>query len=579
MRKQLLSFFLFCLISVAAYSQYNTSYGDYAGYFGRLNTSIGYNAGHQDNSRHNVFLGAYSGFSTISGGENTFLGCRAGLKNISGKQNTFVGTLAGASAINKSENVFIGFLSGYNSTGNQNILIGNHAGENNTSNLNVFVGFNSGMNNQAFGNMFIGSRSGETHTTGTANTFLGNFAGQNSTVCEGNTFVGFHAGDEADGSKNIYVGYNAGHKANANNEYNVFMGFGTGGLSQGNRNVFLGSLSGAVNQHSDNVFIGYLSATDNQTGYQNVIIGSEAAQYSQMEAQNVMLGYESGMHSGGGRNVFIGPFSGFNVTESDKLYIQNNDHETPLIYGDFLQKQVAIQYTNPGPYTFFVNGEASAVTWYETSDKRFKENINTIQNPLEKIEKLSGHTYNFVKDNPLNRNLPQGLNYGFIAQELQETLPELVKTDSDGYLAVNYNGVIPILVEAIKEMESKYTQEINALKTEIALLQNPQDPVNIVKSASQAESMSFTSTSILYQNVPNPFNADSRIQYFLSDELTSAAIYVYDLQGKQLLVYADLSKGSGEVVIEAGQLSPGIYNYALIADGQVIDVKKVVVTQ
>ena len=128
-------------------------------------------------------------------------------------------------------------------------------------------------------------------------------------------------------------------------------------------------------------------------------------------------------------------------------------------------------------------------------------------------------------------------------------------------------------------MESKYTQEINALKTEIALLQNPQDPVNIVKSASQAESMSFTSTSILYQNVPNPFNADSRIQYFLSDELTSAAIYVYDLQGKQLLVYADLSKGSGEVVIEAGLLSPGIYNYALIADGQVIDVKKVVVTQ
>ena len=101
---------------------------------------------------------------------------------------------------------------------------------------------------------------------------------------------------------------------------------------------------------------------------------------------------------------------------------------------------------------------AGEVTAYGAlSDIRRKENVELIQNPLEKISKLSGITFNYTNDS--NRMT------GLIAQELLEVLPEVVYTEKDittgeEYYTVRYGNVVGLLVEAIKELKS----EIEVLK-------------------------------------------------------------------------------------------------------------------
>jgi len=87
------------------------------------------------------------------------------------------------------------------------------------------------------------------------------------------------------------------------------------------------------------------------------------------------------------------------------------------------------------------------------SDIRLKENIKNITSPLEIVSKLHGVSFNFKN----NKNVEQ---YGLIAQEVENVLPNLVQTDNNGYKSINYQNTIAFLIEAIKEQQ----QEINKLK-------------------------------------------------------------------------------------------------------------------
>jgi hypothetical protein len=93
-------------------------------------------------------------------------------------------------------------------------------------------------------------------------------------------------------------------------------------------------------------------------------------------------------------------------------------------------------------------GHVSAFQFAQMSDRALKRNIQTIQNPLEIINKLHGKTFEW-KDDKKNK---RGASYGFIAQEVQETLPEIVSETLSGSLTVDYTKVIPILTEAVKDL-------------------------------------------------------------------------------------------------------------------------------
>jgi hypothetical protein len=88
-----------------------------------------------------------------------------------------------------------------------------------------------------------------------------------------------------------------------------------------------------------------------------------------------------------------------------------------------------------------------------TSDINLKENVKTVENALETVNSLRGVSFNWKENNRSS--------YGIIAQELEEVLPELVKTGE--VKTVNYNGLIGVLIEAIKELKAE-VEELKSYK-------------------------------------------------------------------------------------------------------------------
>lgn len=114
-------------------------------------------------------------------------------------------------------------------------------------------------------------------------------------------------------------------------------------------------------------------------------------------------------------------------------------------------------------YALDVNGIIRCTSVSQTSDIRFKTNIRPMKQALAKVESLRGVTYDWRRDEFPQQLFPQGEQLGLIAQEVQSILPEAVQEDEDGYLAVDYAKIVPVLIEAIKEMN----QEIRALRAQI----------------------------------------------------------------------------------------------------------------
>ncbi|MEO6287823.1 MAG: tail fiber domain-containing protein [Dyadobacter sp.] len=97
-------------------------------------------------------------------------------------------------------------------------------------------------------------------------------------------------------------------------------------------------------------------------------------------------------------------------------------------------------------------------TNYNTSDLRLKRDFSSLSNSLTKLSNLNGYHY-FWKDSTLDQTLQTGL----LAQEVEAMFPELVKTDDKGFKSVNYTGLIPHLIEAVKELKASvdYLQTLN----------------------------------------------------------------------------------------------------------------------
>jgi hypothetical protein len=127
-------------------------------------------------------------------------------------------------------------------------------------------------------------------------------------------------------------------------------------------------------------------------------------------------------------------------------------------------------------YTSGPQGEIRAsneITAYFSSDRRLKENIKLIENPITIIDQIRGVTFDWTDEHMARRGGEDGYfvrkhDIGVIAQEVQAVLPELVGTREDGYLAVKYEKMVPLLIEAIKEQQ----KSIDMLKFELEKLKN-----------------------------------------------------------------------------------------------------------
>lgn len=142
----------------------------------------------------------------------------------------------------------------------------------------------------------------------------------------------------------------------------------------------------------------------------------------------------------------------------------------------------------PGGHALCVGGSSGGQSiWNNVSDIRFKENIEPISNPLEKVLALEGVYFNFkeVKDYP---EFPQGKQMGFIAQQIEPYVPEIVTTGTDGYKSTGLASLTALLTEAIKEQQKQIEHEkersnnlskdLESLKAELQLLKQQIQHIN-----------------------------------------------------------------------------------------------------
>ena len=90
--------------------------------------------------------------------------------------------------------------------------------------------------------------------------------------------------------------------------------------------------------------------------------------------------------------------------------------------------------------------------------------------------------------------------------------------------------------------------------------------------------MKIVQKNILYQNIPNPFSERTTINYFLAESTGRAVLNVHDMNGTQLKSIDLHQCGNGAVVINGGEFKPGIYLYVLIANGEPVDTKQMILT-
>jgi hypothetical protein len=295
-------------------------------------TRLGLYAGTQNTSstgNHNAYLGYAAGYANTTGDYNTFIGHYAG-RYTTASYNTMVGYEAGLNNNSGYDNTYVGIYAGRSNTGGyRNTFIGRQAGHANlTGDYNTFVGYQAGYLNTTNSNTFIGSFAGDSNTSGTSNTFIGYNAGQANTTYSNNTYVGYYAGyNNTGGTRNTFMGTNTGY-SNSTGYDNTLIGYRAGDSNTtGFRNTFIGSYAGQANTTADyNTFLGYYTGYSTTTGN-----------------YNTCLGYGAGRNNvSGSGNVFLGREAGYNETGSNRLYIDNSNTSTPLIYGDFANNYVGV---------------------------------------------------------------------------------------------------------------------------------------------------------------------------------------------------------------------------------------------
>jgi hypothetical protein len=116
---------------------------------------------------------------------------------------------------------------------------------------------------------------------------------------------------------------------------------------------------------------------------------------------------------------------------------------------------VGIGTTNPGSMKLYVNGDACSHTWTNCSDLRFKREVKGIENALAKIMGLRGVSFGWKTEEFPEKGFDTGNHYGVVAQEVEAVLPEVVRENLDGEKSVAYSEIIPVLIEAIKELETE----------------------------------------------------------------------------------------------------------------------------
>ena len=260
--------------------------------------------------------------------------------------------------------------------------------------------------------------------------------------------------------------------------------------------------------------------------------------------------------------------------------LADSDNDNYGVYG-------SVAGGNSNTAGYFAGPVITTYGFYNISDRKFKTEIVAEEGMLAKLKKLNPVNYFFKKDDAFKQfSLDTKYQHGFIADEVESVFPEMIQTvkqpifengnvvRKEEFKSVNYTMLIPMLTKAIQELSDK----VDSLEN---LLVNKQAATVVVNQStlSVTEKLALDNkTYSLSQNTPNPFSAATIISYAVPDNTINAAIAIFDLNGKLLQQYSNL-KGNSKLTINANTLPAGIYIYSLLANGQEVISKRMVLTK
>jgi len=271
-----------------------------------------------------------------------------------------------------------------------------------------------------------------------------------------------------------------------------------------------------------------------------------------------------------------------------------------------------------------------------SSDSTLKTEIIPLENATNMLKQIKTYSYYFKSDCEADRKK----EYGVLAQEVEEILPDLIDT-AKGTMLVNYNAFFAFLIKGFNEQQTlietqqekinqlqalpfQQQEAINQLQTEMRILQDVafgqgfdiaqlhelrermellhhenmelrEMILNCCQTAdwtrkSNANSIVQDSNkynnkdskiideATLYQNTPNPFSSNTEISCYIPKINNNAFIYIYNLQGIELKSF-DVKQGLNKVTISASELPAGMYLYTLVVDNEIIDTKRMILTK
>jgi Chaperone of endosialidase len=379
-----------------------------------------------------------SAFATLAA--NTFTGNQTVSGNLSATgvvtgSSYQIGSNLFAFGTYSNQNAFLGFAGNTKMTGGANTAIGSFAfGANTTGYRNTAVGevalnFNStGDSNTASGQGALYA-----NTTGSYNTASGGGALYNNTEGDDNTASGAGA-----------LG------SNTTGNYNTSSGVG----------ALTSSTTGVANTAS-----GAFALSSSTTGIDNTAMGSNALYNNTTGSYNTALGAIAGPDPSTPaltNSTAIGAFA--DVTESNALVLGSTAAQNGIA-----NVLVGIDVSSPTNILTVLQGGGNAIAdgWSTYSSRRWKTNIQTIQNPLGKVERLHGVSYD-RKDSGKHE-------IGVIAEEVGQVVPEVVSYEENGKDArgVDYSRLTALLIEATKQQQAlirKQQQQIHTQQAQIAQL-------------------------------------------------------------------------------------------------------------
>lgn len=247
--------------------------------------------------------------------------------------------------------------------------------------------------------------------------------------------------------------------------------------------------------------------------------------------------------------------------------------------------------TGPGnTWAIFANGAVGSTNGYfVVSDLILKHDPTAITNSAAIINSLQPKSYTFKTGEYPNLNMPSGVHYGLLSQNVSTVLPNAVKKghiqqikdsignivyDSLSFDMVNYIELIPVLIDYVQHQQS----QIDSLVSQINQCCNTKKLIETSENNSTHISINLEDkfNCILLQNVPNPFGDHTQIRVLRSDTSTKAEILISTVNGIELQRISLGNTIENVLDIETSTLTSGVYLYSLIINGEIIDSKKMI---